>query len=105
MSKKSSDSSEKIQTAFSLKDLQKLDTKELACKVFSMSLELTKPGVKAEDYDNLAFKDNIIANLPCMRDIDKDFLPEYKFIQIKKSTIKTPRGEKDKEMICFMDIS
>jgi len=70
-----------------------------------MSEELTKPGVKAEDIDDLAFKDNIIANLPCMRDIDKDFLPEYKFIQIKKSTIKTPKNEKDKEMICFMDIS
>ena len=41
-----------------------------------------------------------------MKDIDKEFLPEFKFLQIKKSIIKAPsKNEKDKEMICFMDIS
>ena len=107
VSKKSSSSksSEKIMTAFSLKDLSRLNTKELASKVFSFQEELTKQGVKPDEVDNLAFKDEIIANLACMRDIDKDFLPEFKFIQIKKSSIRTPKGQKDKDMICFMDIS
>ena len=40
-----------------------------------------------------------------MRDIDNDLIPEFNFIQIKKSTIKTLKGQKDKEMICFADIS
>ena len=40
-----------------------------------------------------------------MRDLDKDSLPEFKYLQIKKSYIKGSKGEKDSEMICFMDIS
>jgi len=79
-SKKSSDSSEKVKTAFSLRDLTNLNTGELASKIFSLSEELTRPGVKSEDIENLTIKDNFIANLACMRDIDKEFLPEFKFI-------------------------
>ena len=105
VSKKSSDSSERVQTAFSLRDLTNLNTGELASKIFSLSEELTRPGVKSEDIENLTIKDNFIANLACMRDIDKEFLPEFKFIQIKKSTIRTPKNHKDKEMVCFMDVS
>lgn len=36
-----------------------------------------------------AFRDEVLANLSCMRDIDNLNIPEFKFIQIKKSTIKT----------------
>ena len=66
VSKKSSDSSEKVMTAFSLRDLQKLNTNELASKIFSLSEELTRAGVKAEDIENLTIKDKFIGNLACM---------------------------------------
>ena len=40
-----------------------------------------------------------------MREIDIEFIPKFKFFQIKKSVIKTCKGELDQEMICFIDIS
>ena len=40
-----------------------------------------------------------------MREIDVEFIPKFKFFQVKKSVIKCGKTETDKEMICFNDIS
>ena len=71
VSKKSTESCQNIKTAFSMRDIQNLNTKDLASKVFSMNEELTKAGVRPDDIKNVAFTDDIIANLACMRDIDR----------------------------------
>jgi hypothetical protein len=40
--------------------------------------------------------DAIIKNLSCMRNIDEEFIPKFKFFQCKKSLIKTSEEESDK---------
>lgn len=48
--------------------------------------------------------DQIIKNLSCMRGIDEEFIPKFKFFKINKSQVRGA-GEADKTMICFVDIS
>ena len=60
VSKKSSDSSDLIKTCFSLREMQKLNTKELANKIFCLDEELTKVGARTEEIESLAFKDDVI---------------------------------------------
>ena len=40
-----------------------------------------------------------------MKNIDEEFVPKFKFFQIKKSIIKTMGDNQEKQMICFVDIS
>lgn len=40
-----------------------------------------------------------------MKGIDDEYIPKFKFFQIKKSEIKTAQSEDRKLMICFIDIS
>jgi hypothetical protein len=40
--------------------------------------------------------DAIIKNLVCMRNIDEELIPKFKFFQVKKSAIKTSEDESDK---------
>ena len=49
----------------------------------------------------------IIKNLQSMREIDEEFIPKFKFFQIKKSIIKgiSSSLSDSKTMICFIDIS
>ena len=49
----------------------------------------------------------IIKNLQSMKDIDEEYIPKFKFYQIKKSKIKDISSSKSdtKTMICFIDIS
>ena len=47
----------------------------------------------------------IIKGLSCMKNIDEEFVPKFKFFQIKKSEIKTMGDDAEKIMICFIDIS
>lgn len=49
--------------------------------------------------------DVIIKNLPSMKNIDEEYIPKFKFIQIKKSYIKAFDGGIDRVMLCFIDIS
>jgi signal transduction histidine kinase len=49
--------------------------------------------------------DVIIKNLPSMKNIDEEYIPKFKFIQIKKSYIKSHDGKIDRIMLCFIDIS
>ena len=48
--------------------------------------------------------DQTIKNLSCMRGIDEEFIPKFKFFKINKSLVRGA-GEVDKTMICFVDIS
>jgi signal transduction histidine kinase len=49
--------------------------------------------------------DLIIKNLPSMKGIDEEFIPKFKFLQVKKSMIKSFKKGSEKTMICFIDIS
>ena len=40
-----------------------------------------------------------------MKGIDEEYVPKFKFFQIKKSLIKSANNEDEKVMICFIDIS
>ena len=48
--------------------------------------------------------DQIIKNLSCMKGIDEEYIPKFKFFKINKSQVKGT-GDVDKIMICFVDIS
>lgn len=39
---------------------------------------------------------NIIKGLACMKNIDEEFVPKFKFFQIKKSMIKTMGDDQEK---------
>ena len=47
----------------------------------------------------------IVKNLDSMKGIDEEYVPKFKFFQIKKSLIKGKNNEDEKIMICFIDIS
>jgi signal transduction histidine kinase len=49
--------------------------------------------------------DLIIKGLPSMENIDDEYIPSFKFIQIKKSYIKSHDVKADRVMLCFIDIS
>jgi signal transduction histidine kinase len=55
-----------------------------------------------EDGKNI---DKIIKGLPSMKGIDEQYIPKFKFIQIKKSQIKSLEGKVNRSMLCFNDIS
>jgi len=40
-----------------------------------------------------------------MKGVDEEYVPKFRFFQIKSSNIKTPTNEGNKVMICFVDIS
>ena len=40
-----------------------------------------------------------------MKGVDEEFLPQFRFFQIKLSQIKSPGDEQDKVMLCFVDMS
>ena len=47
----------------------------------------------------------MIKNLPSMKNIDDEYIPKFKFFQIKRSHVKGVTEQDDKTMICFIDIS
>ena len=47
----------------------------------------------------------IIKGLSSMKGIDEEFVPKFRFFQIKKSVINTMGDNSEKIMICFIDIS
>jgi len=40
-----------------------------------------------------------------MKGVDDEFIPKFRFFQIKISNIKTNANESAKVMVCFIDIS
>ena len=88
----SSDISKAAKVEFSINDLIGLSTKELSSKIFTFDKKLaTQDLTKMVDQNkNL---DVIIRNLPSMKGIDDEYIPKFKFLQIKKSLIKSFNGE------------
>ena len=81
-----------------------MNVSDLATKVFTFEKKLSQKDItkmKEEVKDIGA----IIRNLPSMKGIDDEYIPKFKFFQIKKSMIKIQGEENEKTMICFIDIS
>jgi len=91
-SKHSSDISKQTKVEYSINDLVALSTKELSSKIFTFDRRLATQDLTkmVEQNKNL---DLIIKNLPSMRGIDDEYIPKFKFLQIKKSLIKSFNGE------------
>ena len=49
--------------------------------------------------------DVVIRGLGCMRGIDDEFVPSFKFFQFKKSMIRDKSNNSEQVMLCFSDIS
>lgn len=93
-------------TEFSVKDILNLTTIELASKVFTFEKRLvTKDITKMADNQNAQNLDQVIKNISAMKNIDDEFVPKFKFFQIKRSFIKSPDRKDNKIMLCFIDIS
>ena len=91
-------------TVFSLNEICELNVADLATKVFTFEKKLSQKDItkmKEEVKDIGA----IIKNLPSMKGIDDEYIPKFKFFQIKKSKLKISGDENEKSMICFIDIS
>ena len=76
---------------------------ELSTKVFSFEK------LQGKDIGQLLVGskgiDQIIKGLSSMKGVDEEYVPKFRFFQIKLSNIKTPTNESNKVMICFVDIS
>lgn len=100
-------SSRDEKTEYSLRDIQNLDTVELASKIFTFEKKIASKDItKMVDHTSYDIV-KVIKNLQSMKDIDEEYIPKFKFFQIKKSKIKDISSSKSdtKTMICFIDIS
>lgn len=100
-------SSRDEKTEYSLRDIQNLDTVELASKIFTFEKKIASKDItKMVDHTSYDIV-KVIKNLQSMKDIDEEYVPKFKFFQIKKSKIKDISSSKSdtKTMICFIDIS
>jgi hypothetical protein len=85
-----------------------MSTIELSSKVFTFEKRLvTNDITKMADNQNGNQQnlDNVIKNISAMKNIDDEYIPKFKFFQIKRSFIKSPDKTDSKVMICFIDIS
>ena len=81
-----------------------MPAQDLAGKIFSFDYKLGQNDL-TRMIDPTKNIESIIRNLPCMRGIDEEFMPKFKFFKINKSKIKTLKNEEEKTMLCFIDIS
>ena len=72
--------------------------------MFTFEKKVAKDVTKVVDAGQMNLN-MIIKNLPNMRGIDDEYVPQFKFFQVKRSYIKQANGKNDKQMICFIDIS
>jgi hypothetical protein len=99
-----SEKSGEVKTEFSLRDIQNMPVSELNQKVFTFEKRLAQGDVTKMIGQSKNI-DVVIRGLQSMKGIDDEYVPKFKFFQIKKSQIKTQSGEDLKLMICFIDIS
>ena len=86
----------------------KMTTIELSSKVFTFEKRLVTNDITKmadEQKGNQQNLDNVIKNISAMKNIDEEYIPKFKFFQIKRSFIKSPDKKDNKIMICFIDIS
>jgi len=90
---------------YSLRDLSMLSAGELASKTFTFDPKVAKNKDLSQIVkDTLGIQDSI-RELRCTKGIEDEFLPQFKFFQIKKSRIRSGDEEPSKIMLCFSDIS
>ena len=81
-----------------------MSTRDLNSKIFTFDKRLATQDL-TKMVGNTKNIDVIIKNLPSMKNIDEEYIPKFKFIQIKKSYIKANERNDDRVMLCFIDIS
>jgi hypothetical protein len=81
-----------------------MPTKDLQCKIFTFDKKLATQDLTKMHGESKNL-DLIIKNLPSMKGIAEEFIPKFKFLQIKKSQVKSFSKEDEKMMICFIDVS
>ena len=83
-----------------------MTTRDLQSKVFTFEKKLvTKDITKMNEDQNAKNLDNVIKGLSSMKNIDEEYIPKFKFFQIKRSFVKGTSKLDSKTMICFIDIS
>lgn len=91
-------------TDFSIKDIIDMTVADLSGKVFTFDKKLISKDI-TKLVENTKNIDIVVKGLPSMKGIDDEYIPKFKFFQIKKSYIKGFQGSVYREMICFIDIS
>jgi signal transduction histidine kinase len=69
-----------------------MQTRDLHSKIFTFDVKLAMKDLTKMVGTTLNIE-LIIKNLPSMANIDEEYIPKFKFIQIKKSYIKTHEGK------------
>jgi hypothetical protein len=71
-----------------LREISNLSEENLAGKIFTFqkNLTLNDKTKMLTDTNNI---DKIIKNLQCMKGIDEEFIPKFKFFKINKSIVKS----------------
>lgn len=99
---KSSDQMMKV--AFSVRELANLPVYMLNQMIFTFQRKMTDEDMtKVADYNkNL---DKVIKNVRCLKGIQEDYIPTFKFFQFKKSFVKDINSDHERVMLTFNDIS
>ena len=92
------------QINFSLREISVLDTVDLNSKIFTFDSKLSKDDLTKMNVESKNL-DLVIKNLKCMKGIDIDQIPTFKFFQFKKSLVKGQKQGDDQVMLSFNDIS
>jgi hypothetical protein len=87
-SKHGSESSKQEQTEFSLRDLSLMPTKDLNSKIFTFDKKLATHDMTKMVGEGKNIE-KVVKGLPSMKGIEEEFVPKFKFIQFKKSSIKS----------------
>ena len=71
-----------------MREISNLSEENLAGKIFTFqkNLTLNDKTKMLTDTNNI---DKIIKNLQCMKGIDEEFIPKFKFFKINKSIVKS----------------
>ena len=72
---------------YSLREIAGLSTEDLNSKIFTFDKKLTSDDLTKMN-DETKNLDQVIAGLKCMRGIDEEFIPKFKFFTFKKSLIR-----------------
>ena len=92
------------QINFSLREISVLDTVDLNSKIFTFDSKLSKDDLTKMNVESKNL-DLVIKNLKCMKGIDTDQIPTFKFFQFKKSLVKGQKQGDEQVMLSFNDIS
>jgi hypothetical protein len=93
-----------VKTCFSLKEIADMPIQQLHGLIFTLDKKVSEKDISKVDQITTRFAE-LIQGLKCMRGIEKNFIPSFKFFQFKKSKIMDLITNTPKIMLCFSDIS